>query len=112
MRDRQSSRRAARKYAKWLGNDRARAGRLHAGVTGRVTGRDAPVSFFGRPGSCQKMERREAFTQLVRRFQDLAFACAYAALGNVSMAEEAAQEAFLTAWERLDQLRDAAAFPG
>ncbi len=42
----------------------------------------------------------------------MAYACAYAALGNFSLAEEAAQEAFVTAGERLDQLRDAAAFPG
>jgi RNA polymerase sigma factor (sigma-70 family) len=58
------------------------------------------------------MDRRQAFAELVRRYQDLAYACAYAQLGNLSLAEEAAQEAFVTAWERLDQLRDPAAFPG
>lgn len=57
-------------------------------------------------------ERHEAFGELVTRFQDLAFACAYSALGDFYLAEDAAQEAFITAWQRLDQLRAPAAFPG
>ena len=57
-------------------------------------------------------ERREAFGELVVRFQDMAFGCAYAVLGDFYLAEDAAQEAFITAWQRLDQLRAPGAFPG
>ena len=48
----------------------------------------------------------------MRRFQDLALACARAQLRDPAMAEDAAQDAFLVAWERLAQLRETAAFPG
>lgn len=54
----------------------------------------------------------DAYGQLVVRFQDMAFACAYALLGDHYLAEEAAQAAFITAWLRLDQLRAREAFPG
>lgn len=57
-------------------------------------------------------ERHEAFGELVAGFQDMAFACAYGVLGDFYLAEEAAQEAFITAWQRLDQLRAPEAFPG
>ncbi|MDQ3746802.1 MAG: sigma-70 family RNA polymerase sigma factor, partial [Acidobacteriota bacterium] len=57
-------------------------------------------------------ERREAFGELVTGFQDMAFACAYGVLGDFYLAEDAAQEAFITAWQRLDQLRAPEAFPG
>lgn len=58
------------------------------------------------------VEKQQAFDQIVRRFQDLAFACAYSVLGDFGHAEDAAQEAFLTAWRHLDQLRTPEAFPG
>jgi RNA polymerase sigma factor (sigma-70 family) len=57
-------------------------------------------------------EKRETFGEIVRRFQDLAFGCAYAVLGDFHLAEDAAQEAFITAWRNLDQLRKPEAFPG
>lgn len=57
-------------------------------------------------------EQAQAFGEIVRRFQDLAFACAYAVLGDFHLAEDAAQEAFITAWRSLDQLRKPEAFPG
>ena len=57
-------------------------------------------------------ERHEAFEGLVRLFQDMAFARAYAVLGDFHLAEDAAQESFVTAWRKLAQLRDAEAFPG
>jgi len=50
--------------------------------------------------------------ELVRRFQDLAYATAYAYLGDHHRAEDAAQDAFLTALQQLPDLRDPAAFPG
>lgn len=36
----------------------------------------------------------QAFGQIVHRFQDMAFACAYAMLGDPGLAQDAAQEAF------------------
>lgn len=57
-------------------------------------------------------ERHEAFCELVRIFQDMAYACAYAVLGDFHLAEDAAQEAFISAWQRLGQLRQPEAFPG
>jgi uncharacterized protein len=57
-------------------------------------------------------EKRHAFNTIVRRYQDIAFAIAYASLGDFHHAEDAAQEAFFTAWRCLDQLREPAAFPG
>jgi RNA polymerase sigma-70 factor (ECF subfamily) len=57
-------------------------------------------------------EKKRAFGTIVQRYQDVAFACAYAVLGDFHAAEDAAQEAFIVAWRCLDQLRDARAFPG
>jgi uncharacterized protein len=59
-----------------------------------------------------RAEKNHAFSLIVQRFQDLAFGCAYAVLGDFHLAEDAAQEAFLTAWRHLDQLRQPEAFPG
>ena len=56
--------------------------------------------------------RREAFGELVIRFQDMAFACAFAVLGDAYLAQDTAQEALVIAWQKLDQLREPAAFPG
>jgi RNA polymerase sigma factor (sigma-70 family) len=58
------------------------------------------------------VERHEAFGELVTCFQDMAFGCAYSVLGDFYLAQDAAQEAFVTAWQRLDQLRESEAFPG
>ncbi len=57
-------------------------------------------------------DRHRAFAEIVARFQDMAFACAYAILKDYYLAEDAAQEAFITAWQKLDQLKEPAAFPG
>ena len=57
-------------------------------------------------------EKQEAFCELARIFQDMAYACAYAVLGDFYLAEDAAQEAFLSAWQKLSQLRQPEAFPG
>jgi RNA polymerase sigma-70 factor (ECF subfamily) len=51
-----------------------------------------------------------AFTQLIGRFERTAMAVGYAACGNGDMAAEAVQEAFLRAWQRLPELRDADRF--
>ena len=57
-------------------------------------------------------ERHQAFSELVRLFQDMAYAAAFAKLGSYDLAEEAAQRAFISAWQRLEQLRTPEAFPG
>jgi RNA polymerase sigma factor (sigma-70 family) len=59
-----------------------------------------------------RAEKSHAFGEIVQRFQDLAFGCAYAVLGDFHLAEDAAQEAFVTAWRNLEQLRKPEAFPG
>ncbi|MBA2301024.1 MAG: GNAT family N-acetyltransferase [Acidobacteria bacterium] len=56
-------------------------------------------------------ELQEAFPRLVGEYRRMAVACAGAVLGNAALAEEAAQDAFITAWQRLHQLRDPSAFP-
>jgi RNA polymerase sigma factor (sigma-70 family) len=61
---------------------------------------------------CALAERHEAFSKVVLRFQDMAFGYAHALLGDSYLAEDAAQEAFITAWGRLHQLQQPDAFPG
>ena len=51
-----------------------------------------------------------AFGELTRRYQRAACAAAWSALHDRHAAEDAAQEAFLTAFTRLGDLRDPAAF--
>jgi RNA polymerase sigma factor (sigma-70 family) len=53
-----------------------------------------------------------AFTLLVRRHQDMAFAYAYSILGDFHSAEDAAQDAFLCVHVSLHTLRTPEAFPG
>ena len=55
---------------------------------------------------------RTAFGEIVIRFQDMAFAGAYALLGDPHTAQDVAQEAFLDAYRNLRKLREPAAFPG
>ncbi|MFN8495962.1 MAG: sigma-70 family RNA polymerase sigma factor [Caldilineaceae bacterium] len=59
-----------------------------------------------------KQGDKDAFGQIVNRFQDMAFASAYAMLGDVYAAQDAAQEAFIDAYLSLSNLREPAAFPG
>ena len=55
-------------------------------------------------------EQHAAFAELVRQSQHIAFGLALASLRDVDEAKDAAQDAFVTAWHRLRQLRDPAAF--
>jgi RNA polymerase sigma-70 factor (ECF subfamily) len=55
---------------------------------------------------------RAAYGQLVERFQPTVYAVALARLRNPAEAQELAQEVFLHAMQKLDQLRDAACFAG
>jgi RNA polymerase sigma factor (sigma-70 family) len=63
-------------------------------------------------GSTSLTERHEAFGELVKRFQDMAYGYAYALLEDGVMAQDAAQEAFIVAYQNLNQLQEPAAFPG
>ena len=55
---------------------------------------------------------KDASGQIVRRFQDMAFAFGYAMLGDAGLAQDAAQDAFIDAYLSLPNLREPAAFPG
>lgn len=55
-------------------------------------------------------EQHSAFTVLVRQSQHRVFALALSRLRDVEEAKDASQDAFATAWRRLPQLRDPAAF--
>ena len=49
---------------------------------------------------------RDAYGQLVARYQGLICSMAYSACGNVSRSEDLAQETFITAWKKLKDLRE------
>jgi RNA polymerase sigma factor (sigma-70 family) len=53
----------------------------------------------------------EAFERLMHAFEGAAFHWAYMALGDAQLAQDAVQEAFITAYRNLDQLREPSAFP-
>jgi RNA polymerase sigma factor (sigma-70 family) len=54
----------------------------------------------------------DAFAEVTRRFQHMAFGYALALLRDLQQAEDAVQEAFVAAWFGLLSLADPAAFPG
>jgi RNA polymerase sigma factor (sigma-70 family) len=49
---------------------------------------------------------REAFSQIVGRYQSLICSLAYSATGSLGRSEDLAQETFITAWKRLRMLRE------
>jgi len=49
---------------------------------------------------------REAFRQIVERYQTLICSVAYCATGNVSQSEDLAQQTFVSAWKQLAELRE------
>ena len=51
---------------------------------------------------------REAFRQIVERYQTLISSIAYCTTGNVTQSEDLAQETFVSAWKQLAQLREPA----
>lgn len=51
---------------------------------------------------------REAFGEIVARYQTLVCSLAYNATGNLARSEDLAQETFLTAWQHLRELREPA----
>lgn len=54
----------------------------------------------------------QAYGQIVNRFQDMAYAYAYSIVGDNGLAQDAAQDAFIDAYQSLAKLREPAAFPG
>ncbi len=61
--------------------------------------------------SSDRDERNDAFDHLVRDFQGMVYSIAYSRLSDKQLAEDAAQEAFLTAYKSIMQLKDVRAFP-
>lgn len=53
---------------------------------------------------------KTAFSELVRRYERMAIVTAYSVLGDFHSAQDAAQEAFVVAYQKLNRLRDAASF--
>ena len=54
----------------------------------------------------------EAFTRLVKAYQNLAFACAFAILKDFHRAQDVTQEAFIVAYYQIARLQEPDAFPG
>jgi DNA-directed RNA polymerase specialized sigma24 family protein len=49
---------------------------------------------------------REAFGQIVARYQTLVCSLAYSGTGSLSQSEDLAQETFVAAWKQLGNLRE------
>lgn len=64
-----------------------------------------------RAQSQDEAERNDAFDHLARDFQGMVYGVAYSRLSDTQLAEDAAQDAFLTAYKRIAQLNDVGAFP-
>ncbi len=70
------------------------------------------IDWVRRAQSGDRAERNDAFDHLVRDFEGMVYGVAYRRLSDSQLAEDAAQEAFLTAYKRIAQLKDVSAFPG
>ena len=88
-------------------------------MTATLTARTTPIKTSPEPeGDVARLVRaakagdRAAFGELVRRFEGAVYAIALRKLGRPLEAEELAQEVFIKAFEKLDQLKVAAAFGG
>ncbi len=57
-----------------------------------------------------KMQRHDAFAELVQRFQGAAYTWAYSILNDTHQAQDAIQEAFVVAYQELPKLRNPNAF--
>ena len=49
---------------------------------------------------------RNAFGEIVRRYQTLICSVAYSATGSLTQSEDLSQETFVTAWKQLAELRE------
>ncbi|HCQ03655.1 MAG TPA: hypothetical protein DIT99_24540 [Candidatus Latescibacteria bacterium] len=59
-----------------------------------------------------KNGNQSAYGEIVQDFQDMAVGYAYALLGDMYLAEDAAQEAFIEAWRYLPKVYGPVTFPG
>jgi len=55
---------------------------------------------------------RESFGQIVRKYQGIVSGVVYGILGDFHKSEDIAQETFLVAWKKLDDLREVEKLPG
>lgn len=69
------------------------------------------VEWVRQAQSSDLTDRNDAFDQLARDFQGMVYGVAFTRLSDRQMAEDAAQEAFISAYKSIFQLRDASAFP-
>ncbi len=57
-------------------------------------------------------QKHNAFGEIVHQFQDMAYSIAYRTIDDAHLAQDIVQEAFVTAYRQLHQLKQAKAFPG
>ncbi|HZL35641.1 MAG TPA: sigma-70 family RNA polymerase sigma factor [Tepidisphaeraceae bacterium] len=57
-----------------------------------------------------KKRDADAFAELIGRYERMALSVAFSVLNNADAAGDVVQEAFLRAWQRLDELKDPARF--
>lgn len=55
---------------------------------------------------------RSAFENLVKRYQDFVISVAYSLIGDFGRSEDVAQQAFVVAWQKQDELKDVSRFGG
>jgi RNA polymerase sigma factor (sigma-70 family) len=72
----------------------------------------ATLVLEARNGQLTANQRQHAFGELVLNFRDTAFGWAYAVLDDAHLAQDAVQEAFVAAYQNLEQLRQPVAFSG
>lgn len=58
-----------------------------------------------------RSDKNRAFDRLVRDYRGMVYGIAYTRVSDAQLAEDVAQEAFLTAYARITQLKDVSAFP-
>src|SRR5947199_2660110 len=61
--------------------------------------------------AASRQGNRDAFGQIVRRYQGLISGLIYSACGDLSASEDIAQETFLAAWKSLSGLREPEKLP-
>lgn len=81
-------------------------GSLRAGTLLNQPGQSAGVPDAALAEAAQRGEKR-AFLEIVVRHQAMVYGIAFSILGDFAASEDAAQEAFLTAWRKIHDLRDA-----
>ena len=72
----------------------------------------AQLVHAARNGRATKESRQQAFAELVSQFYETAFRWAFSRLHDADTAQDAVQEAFVVAYQKLHQLQEPAAFAG